>query len=114
MRRLFLFLALAVGISACQISTKPLPFQVSMTLSKTAGAPGDTIGVMVTAQGGRILNIQCDFADGDPLAFPTGGARTAQALFPHVYNTAGNYTVTVTVTDGNEGDKVLTNVVHIQ
>lgn len=114
MRRALSLLALVVGIAGCELSTKPLPFQFDMQLSRTSAAPGDTIGVLVNAQGGSLANIQVDFADGTVLAFTTGGARTAQAVFPHAFTTAGTYTIKTTVTDNNEGEKSLTADVHIQ
>ena len=87
---------------------------MTMQVNRTSAAPGDTIGVFLVAQGGRLINMTVDFGDGETDAFPTGGARSAQALFPHRYTAAGDFKIKATVTDGDEGDKSDSVVVHIQ
>jgi PKD domain len=91
-----------------------LPFQIDMAVNRTSAAPGDTLVVLVNAQGGNIINMIVEFGDGGIEAFPTGGARTAQALFPHPFTTAGDYKIKATVTDSDDGDKADSVVVHIQ
>jgi PKD domain len=114
MRPAPILLALAAVVAACQISTKPLPFQLTMQVNRTSATTADTIGVLLDATGGRLINMTVDFGDGETDAFPTGGARSAQALFPHKYTAPGDFKIKATVTDGNEGDKSDSVVVHIQ
>ena len=114
MRRALLFLALVAGVSACQISTKPLPLDVIVQVTTTTPAAGDTIGVVVTAQGKNLINMVVDYADGKTDQFSVGGARTAQVVFPHAFTAPGNYTIKATITDSDDGDLSATTsvVVH--
>jgi len=105
-RPLWLFLALLLDASCGKASLDPLPLDVTLSASKTAVAPGETINFTAIAQGGDLIGLQMDYADmsaGDQ--YGTSGARTAQVTFHHAFVAAGTYVATVTVTDGLAGQK---------
>ena len=117
MRRALFLIVFATGLASCLQATDPPPFQVSMQITRTSAAPGDTIVVLVDSQGPNIINMLVAFDDGDTTAFNVGGARQAQGVFPHAFTTIGNYRIRAKVTnaDGNQlQDKFDSVDVHIQ
>lgn len=104
-----------IGFAACDDATlDPLPLVVSLEPSRATAAPGDTIGFVVSAQGGSLVGVAMVFGDGSGDQRTTGGARTAQVTFPHAYSAAGEYEASATVTDAVAGDKSATVQVRIQ
>lgn len=104
-----------IGFAACDDATvDPLPLIVSIEPSRATAAPGDTIGFVVSAQGGSLLGVVMAFGDstGDQLA--TGGARTARVTFRHAYSAVGVYQASATVTDALAGEKSASVEVRVQ
>jgi hypothetical protein len=106
MRRMLPLLALVVGASACRMPTVDTsPFQMQMSVSRSAVAPGDTVAVIVDAQGGLLIGVAVDYGDTQTDEFNTGGARTAHVTFRHAFTSPGTFSVTATVTEANAGAK---------
>ncbi|MBN2442606.1 MAG: PHB depolymerase family esterase [Spirochaetales bacterium] len=83
----------AIKITALSFSGEPV---ADFSISPTYVGPGDTVTVDASASydpDGTITHYQVNFGDG----YSANGIITS-----HVYNNAGTYTITVTVTD-NEG-----------
>src|SRR4051812_47245998 len=113
-RPLWLFLALFLVVACGKATLDPLPLDVTLSASKTAAVPGETINFTANAQGGDLIGLQMDYADmsaGDQ--YGTSGARTAQVTFHHPFGAAGTYVVTVTVTDGLAGQKKATVSIRV-
>jgi hypothetical protein len=106
MRQLFLATFAMCALVACGESTlEPLPLEIKIETTRTTGAPGDTINFVVVTQGGVLLGIDIDYADGNTDQYGTAGARTARVSFRHAYTARGTYHVNATVTDGTAGQK---------
>jgi hypothetical protein len=107
--------AFLIGIAACDTATlDPLPLDIGIEASRTTAAPGDTIGFVVTAQGGSLVGVAMAFGDNNSAQFATGGARTAEVPFRHAYSAVGVYEASATVTDARAGDKSASVEVHVQ
>ncbi|SRR6266567_1539759 len=107
MRRLLLGYALLAGVVACGEATlDPLPFDLGIQASPVAGAPGDTITFVVTAQGGDLSGVAMDYGDSSGDQYATGGARNARVTFRHAYAARGTFTARATVTDAAAGQKI--------
>jgi hypothetical protein len=101
--------ALALSVSACIGGVlEPLPFKVDIAANRLTAAPGDTVIFAVTAQGGNLLGVEIDYADGNGDSYNTAGARTATVGFKHVYQAPGSFQVEATVTDQPAGIKSAT------
>ena len=106
MRRTLFLLGLLLGASACHTpSIEPLPFQLQLNVSRTATAPGDTVVVVVDAQGPLLIGVSVDYGDANSDQFNVGGARTAHVTFHHAYTSAGTFSLKATVTDASAGEK---------
>ena len=115
MRQLFLATFAMCALVACGESTlEPLPLDIKIETSRTTAAPGDTINFVVVTQGGVLLGIDIDYADGSGDQYGTGGARTARVSFRHAYTGRGIYHVNATVTDGTAGQKKAAVDIHIE
>jgi len=99
MLRTLLLFVFAVGLVSCLSTSEPLPFAMSMQVSKTTAAPGDTILILVNSQGSNIINMVVTYDDGDTTQFAVGGARSAQGIFPHAFATAGTFRIRAKVTN---------------
>jgi hypothetical protein len=108
MRRILLA-AILMGVAACaDASITPLPLQISVQASKTTVAAGESIDLIVTAQGGNLFGVEVDYGDTSLDQYGTSGARTAQVTFRHAFTTRGTYDVKATVTDAVAGQKQTT------
>lgn len=115
MRQLFLAAFAMCALVACGESTlEPLPLEIKIETSRTTAAPGDTINFVVIAQGGVLLGIDVDYADGSGDQYGTAGARTARVSFRHAYTARGAYQVNAMVTDGIAGQKKATIDIRIE
>ena len=79
--------------------------QIGIEASRLTAAPGDTINFLVTTQGGSLIGVEIDFADGSTDSFATSGARTAHITFRHPFLTTGTFQVDAKVTDASAGSK---------
>jgi len=102
-RTLFAFVLVVAW--ACWKDLEPLPFEVGLEASRVTATPGDTVSFLVTAQGGNLLGVNIDFADGSNDQFGTAGARSARITFKHAYLTKGTFQIQATVTDALAGPK---------
>ena len=78
-RPLWLFFALILGVACDKATLEPLPLDVTLSASKTAAVPGETINFTANARGGNLIGLQMDYADtsaGDQ--YGTSGARTQE------------------------------------
>ena len=106
MRHAFPGLVLLLGVASCLASVADtLPFTVAVAASRTAAAPGDTIGFTVTIQGESLIGVTMDFADGTTDQFGTGGAKTGKVTFRKVFTRQGTFEVVATATDAVAGQK---------
>lgn len=107
--RAALCLAAVVALTAClDNALEPLPLTIGIEASRLTAAPGDTINFLVSAQGGSLIGVEMDFADGSTDSFATSGARTARITFKHAYLATGTFQVDAKVTDVNAGAKSAT------
>ena len=101
-----LCIAAVAALTACLDNRlEPLPLQIGIQASRLTAAPGDTINFLVSAQGGSLIGVEMDYADGSTDSFATSGARTATITFRHAYLTTGTFQVDAKVTDGDAGSK---------
>ena len=115
MRQVFLAAFAMCALVACGESTlEALPLEITIETTRTTAAPGDTINFVVVTQGGVLLGIDIDYADGNADQYGTAGARTARVSFRHAYTVRGIYHVNATVTDGTAGQKKAAVDIHIE
>ena len=101
-----LYVAAAVAVTACLDSTlDPLPLDIGLQANRLTATTGDTINFLVTAQGGSLIGVEMDFADGNTDSYVAFGARTAHITFKHVYLSTGTFLVDAKVTDASAGSK---------
>lgn len=108
MWRLLRVLLLAGVMSCGTKGLEPLALDIGVTANKTTVATGETVSLVVTAQGGGLVAIGINYGDNSFEQFGTGGARTARVTFSHAYSAVGNYQVRATVTDVEAGEKSAT------
>jgi hypothetical protein len=102
--RLVLAFAAACFAAGCSQSTlEPLPLQISLTPAHVTAAPGDSITLIATMQGGSLLGMIVDYGDKATDQFPAGGARTARIVFRHAYLASGTFVIRASVTDASAG-----------
>lgn len=105
---------LVLVLGGCRQTTEPaVPVLVTVESSKATAVLGDTISFTVNATGNNLIGIVVDFGDQATDQYATGGARTARVTFKHAFQTSGNFTVNVVVTDAIAGDKEASTAVVI-
>lgn len=106
---------LLIGAAACgDGSLEPLPLSITVEASRVAAAVGETVEFVVSAQGGMLIGVEIDYADGASEERGTSGARTARVTFRHAYAAAGTYEVRATVTDAVAGTRDASVEVRVQ
>ena len=106
---------LFVAVAACGDGTlDPLPLSVTIEASRGTAPVGEPVDFVVSAQGGTLIGLEIDYADGASDRRAPGGARTAPLPFRHAYTAAGTYRVRVTVIDAVAGTKDASVEVRIQ
>lgn len=106
MPKALLAAAALFAFSACiDNRLEPLPLQIGIQASRVTAAPGDTINFLVSTQGGSLIGVEIDFADGSADSFLTSGARTAIITFKHAFQATGVFQVDAKVTDAEAGSK---------
>lgn len=105
MKRL-LIAGLMLFLGSCRQTTEPpVPVLVTLELSRTTAARGDTISFTIHATGNNLIGVVVDFGDQVTDQYAMGGARTARVTFKHAFQDAGSFTVNAVVTDAIAGDK---------
>jgi hypothetical protein len=110
-RRALTLLPLVFAV-ACLGPTEPIPLSVSAVASPATANVGDIVDIVVTARGAGIGIIQVEFGDTTDEIFPAGGANSTTVTFPHAYESAGTFQVTVTASD-TRGSKATTTSVTV-
>jgi hypothetical protein len=106
---------LLIGGAACgDRSLEPLPLSITVEASRVTAVVGETVEFVVSAQGGMLIGVEIDYADGVSDERGTSGARTARVTFRHAYTAAGTYQVRATVVDAVAGTKAASVEVHVQ
>jgi PKD domain len=105
---------LLLGVLACGGGFEPRALDVTITASRTTVGIGEAVGFVVDAQGGRLVNVVVDFADGVVNQVTVSSARTARVAFQHSYAAAGTYQVRATAFDAVDGSKEASVVVTVQ
>jgi hypothetical protein len=114
-RAKFAILLMSAWLAACEpFELEPLPLEITLVADRTTAARGDSILFTITAQGGTLLGIGIDWGDGQSLAIPTSGARTATTHQGHAYSESGTYNVLAEVTDAEAGSKNASLSVRIE
>lgn len=103
-----------LGVACGDATLAPLPLEIAIAASRTTAAPGDSIGFLVSAQGGSLVGVETDYGDGVTEPYGTSGARTARVSFRHAYVARGVYQVRATVTDALAGQKNATVEIRVQ
>jgi hypothetical protein len=104
-----LFAAILFAAAGCADPTlPPLPLEIGLQVSRTTTVPGDTLNFLVTTQGGSLIDVAIEFADGSSDNFAAGGARTARITFRHAYIVTGTFQVKAVVQDALAGLKEAT------
>jgi hypothetical protein len=101
-------------VAACGGGFEPRPLGVTIEASRTTAGIGETVGFVVDAQGGRLVNVVIDFADGVINQVTVSSASTARVAFQHAYSAAGTYQVRATAFDAVDGSKEASVVVNVQ
>ena len=104
-RRILLALLVAFTASCHHSTLDTAPLDITLTATPTTVARGDTVTFVANAQGGFLIGIEIDFADGSTDQYGTSGAASAHVTFKHAYNSAGTFDVSATATDGSAGQR---------
>lgn len=114
LRRFVARLILAACIVGCIDPVDPRPLAITITATPVTAAVDETITFVINAQGGRLLQIDTQYGDGESSTQPTDGATTARVTLTHAYSATGTYLVTARALDGIEGQRDATVQVTIQ
>lgn len=79
------------------------PLSITLSADKTTLVAGDTVSFSYDAVGTILQGVIMQYGDGVSDSVSTSGAQTVQGHFVHVYPTAGTFTATATVYDGQQG-----------
>jgi hypothetical protein len=109
----WLFTVLLLTAGCRQTTEPPVSLVATLTSNRSTAARGDTVTFTVNATGNNLVGVVIDFGDQAGDQFATGGASTARVTFQHVFQTAGNFTVTAVVTDAIVGQIERTTAVVI-
>lgn len=92
MRRTALFIAL---LAACSpTSFEDIEFTGTMTVTPLQATVGDTITVVLEAEGPRLLSFHVDYGDeSNPDFRSVAGSQTARSTTTHVYTEPGTFEI---------------------